>query len=163
MNNQIKSDNYNNGFKSNSITIFMYKSSRKNAKTANAIKVNHLISKEVKLHDERIVQQFVGTLEAIVYNSKQFNNHLEILAHVNVFKNASFIDANRDLYCNTNNLIYGFQRVRFYSLENCINFIFSLYCLIYPYNEIDLSQDIYNNPSVRYFIKMYYENVKEVK
>lgn len=157
MKNQIKSDMYNKGFKNNAMTIFQYKSSRKNSISANLINVNHLISKEVKLHDERIIEQFTGTLETIVYNSLKFNKNLELSAYIGTFKNASYKDANDDLYCTTQDLIYSFQRVKFSSIEQCINFLFSLYCLIYPYNEIDLNS-LHSDASVRYFINMYYKN-----
>lgn len=155
MNKQVKSDMYNKGFKNNAMTIFQYKSSRKNSISSNAINVNHLISKEVKLHDERIIEQLAGTLETIVYNSLKFNKNLELSAYVDTFKDASYNNANNDLYCTTQDLRYSFKRVKFSSIEQCINFLFSLYCLIYPYNEI-ASNTLYSNASVRYFINMYY-------
>lgn len=158
MNNQIKSEVYNKGFKSNAMTIYLFKSSRKNSKCSKAINVNHLISKGVRLKDERIISQFISTIESIIYNSKEFNNHLEISAYIDIFKNESFMDANNDLYCNTNNLRYNFQRIKFSSIEQCINFIFSLYCLIYPYNEISLNNEIYTNSSIKYFINKFYNH-----
>lgn len=158
MNQQIKSDMYNKGFKNNAMTIFQYKSNRKNSISSNAINVHHLISKEIKLRDDRIIQQFVGTLETIVYNSLKFNKNLELTAYVGSFKNGSFINADGNLYCETQDLRYVFRRVKFLNLEECINFLFSLYCLIYPYNELNLKEDIYRNPNVRYFINMFYSN-----
>lgn len=158
MKNQIITEMYNKSFKSNALSIYMFKSSRKNSKCSKAINVNHLISKEVKIHDDSIISQFIGTIESIIYTSKQYNNHLEVSAYIDIFKNESFINANNDLYCNTNSLRYNFQRVQFSSIEQCINFIFSIYYLIYPYNEISLSNDIYNNPSIKYLIKEYYHN-----
>jgi len=156
MNNQIKSEMYNKSFKNNAMSIFMFKSSRKNSKCSNTISINHLISNNIKIHDDRIIQQFIGTIETIVYNAKQFDGYLELSVYLDIFKNESYINANQDLYCNTNDLRYSFQRVKFSSIEQCINFIFSLYFMIYSYNEISLSQDIYNNPSIKYFINMYY-------
>ena len=158
MNNQIKSEMYNKSFKSNAVSIYMFKSSRKNSKCSKAINANHLISKNIKLNDEKIIDQFINTLESVVYNSKEFNNHLEISAYIDIFKNESFINANNDLYCNTSNLRYNFQRLKFSSIEQCINFIFSLYCLIYPYNEISLEHEIYSNSSVKYFINKFYNH-----
>jgi len=154
--NKIKSDMYDKAFKSNAMSIFMYKSNRKNSKCSDIINVNHLISKEVKLHDDKIIQQFLGTIESVVYNAKQFNNHLELSVYIDIFKNASYENASNDLYCATDDLRYNFQRVKFSSFEQCINFIFSMYCMVYPYNEISLQNEIYNNPSIKYFINMYY-------
>lgn len=158
MKNQIVTEMHNKYFKSNAMSIYMFKSSRKNSKCSDTINVNHLISKEIKIHDDRIISQFIGTIESIIYKSKQYNNHLEISVYLSIFKKSSYENANNDLYCTTDNLYYNFQRVQFSSIEQCINFIFSLYCLIYPYNEISLENEIYSNSSIKYFINEFYNH-----
>lgn len=155
MNNKIISDMHNKYFKSNAATIYMYKSSRKNSKIINNININHLISKNVYVHDDRIMQQLTETIENIVYTAKQYN-HIELTVYTSIFKKASYINANNDLYCTTCDMHPDFIRVKFATIEQTINFIFMVYSLIYPYNEIDIS-DIYNNSSIKYLIKEYYK------
>ena len=41
-------------------------------------------------------------------------------------------------------------------MEQTINFVYDIYNLIYPYNTLSLDT-IYNDPSIKYFIKEYYK------
>lgn len=156
MHDQIKSISCQDNNIINGMTLFVYKSSRSNSKS-DMLNVFHLISENKRIHDDRIISQFVGTLESVVYHSMKYNKHLEITAYVTQAKKEAFINSNDDLYCTTKDIHYNFQRVKFSSIEQCINFLFSLYCLIYPYNEISLSNEIYSNPSVKYLINFIME------
>lgn len=154
MNNEL----YNKAFTINAASILLYKSNRKNSICSDIISVNHLINHADirRISDERIIQQFAGTLEKIVYTSLQFNRHLELSVYMDYGKNSSFTNANKELYNTWEHVRFSWQRVKFSSLEECINFLYGVYCLIYPYNEINLSNTIYNDPSVKYYINMYY-------
>jgi hypothetical protein len=102
------------------------------------------------------MQQFAGTLESIVYTSLKFGGHLELSVYMDYGKNSSYINANKENYNTWEDIRLSWQRVKFSSIEQCINFLYSIYCLIYPYNEINLKNTIYNNPSVKYYINKYY-------
>ena len=148
----------------NSITMFLFKSNRKNSKCSEPVNVYHLIKTEgndKKISDDRIISQFIGTIEDIIYKSKYFNNNLELSAYVSIEKNSSYINANNDIYNTTEQMRYNWQRVQFSSIEQCVNFIYSLYCLIYPYNKLNLRNTIYNNPSIKYLINEYYRKEEE--
>ena len=143
----------------NSITMFLFKSNRKNSKCSEPVNVYHLIKTEgndKKISDDRIISQFIGTIEDIIHKSKYFNNNLELSAYVSIEKNSSYINANNDIYNTTEQMRYNWQRVQFSSIEQCVNFIYSLYCLIYPYNKLNLRNTIYNNLSIKHLINEYY-------
>lgn len=155
MHDQIKSISYQDNNIINGMTLFVYKSSRTNSKS-EMLNVFHLISENKKIQDDRIISQFVGTLESVVYHSMKYGGHIEITAYVSQAKKEAFINSNDDLYCGSKDIHFNFQRVKFSSIEQCIIFLFSLYCLIYPYNEISLSNEIYSDPSVKYLINKFY-------
>lgn len=158
MNKNIFSDTYSTYFQSNAATIYLYKSNRKNAKIVKSISINHLITQKQdrKIPDGRIIEQFVDTLSYIVdYSEKR---HLEITVYSDVFKKVVYKNANGDNYHTTKDLQYNFYRVKFASIEQCINFLFTIYSLIYPYNTIDLNTGIYQNTSIKYFINKFYQN-----
>jgi len=151
------SDMYNKAYALNAASIFCYKSSRKNSKCSDIISVNHLINhvEDRKISDDRIIQQIADTVAKIVYYSMQYKKHLEVTAYVDTFKNYTCENANNDLYHGIEDQRYCFQRVTFSSIEQCINFIFSVYALIYPYNEIKISR-LHDDPSIRYYINKFY-------
>ena len=157
MNKDIYNENYNTYFKSNAATIYIYKSSRKNSKILKSININHLITQKQdrKIPDGRIIEQFVDTLSYIVNYSEK--RHLELTVYSDVFKQVVYKNANGDNYFTTTDLQYNFNRVGFSSLEQCINFLYTIYNLIYPYNTIDLNNGIYQNTSIKYFINKYYQ------
>ena len=152
--------NYNNmygkAYALNSASVFCFKSSRKNSKCSDIINIIHPITKNDKIPDENIIYHFINTLEKIVYYSLQNNRHLELSTYVNINKNACFINANNNIYHDVENNRYNFQRVKFSSIESCINFLFSVYNLIYPYNKISV-KTLYNNSSIKYLINEYYK------
>lgn len=148
--------NYDSFYKNNSAIIFCYKSGRKNSSSSDIITINHLTSKDTDrtVSDDRIMSQIAGTIEKIVYYCKQYK-HIELSCYVDVCKQADFINANNEIYHDTEDQRYNFQRVTFSSIEQCISFVFSVYCLIYPYNKIS-KKALFNNASIRYFINQYY-------
>ena len=152
MNNQIITPMYNEPHNQNGAMLFCYKSRRKNAKS-EMININHLISKN-GMKDEKIINQFINTLSSVFAISEKYNKNIEISCYVSKFKKASY--ENENLYCTSEKLNYKFSREKFYSFESCVNFIFSIYNLIYPYNEISIN-DIYNDKSIKYIISKYYQ------
>lgn len=155
MNNEL----YNKAFTINAASVLCYKSSRKNSICSDIISINHLInhSDDRRISDESIIRQFTNTLESVVYNSLRFGRHLELTVYLDTGKNSGYINANKELYNTWEDIQFSWYRVKFSSIEQCINFLYSIYCLIYPYNEINLGNTIYNDPSVKYYINMYYK------
>ena len=124
------SDTYNTFYQSNAASIFCYKSSRKNSKCSDIININHLINRETdrRVSDNRIMDQIAGTIEKIVYYCKQYK-HIELSCYMDVFKQIEYENANNEIYHGVEDQRYCFQRVIFSSIEQCINFVFSVYCL----------------------------------
>lgn len=142
----------------NGITIFAYKSSRKNAKSSKPIRINELIGKEEKISDEAILDQMIGTIEKITRYSidNTEHRHLELSASCSIEKKSNYKRYVGDIegYDTTEKIIYYFNRNRIYSINNTINFIYFLYCMVYPYNKLHKST-LYDNPSIRYYMNLY--------
>lgn len=151
-------NNYNTVYQNNSGFIFCYKSTRRNAKTSDIIMINHLISNKPdhKISDDRIIDQIINTMDKIMYYSKQFK-HLELSCYLDIFKQVEYENANNKMHQDIEENRYTFQRVTFYSIESCINYVFNIYSLIYPYNKISY-KTLHNNASIRYMINQYYHN-----
>ena len=158
--NNLKEKTYEVPYTVNAVGLYLYKSSRKNSKTKN-ITVNHLIKtgknkNDRKINDDRILSQFIGTISKIVLYSRQNNKHLELSCILDYGKKASYINANNELTYKLDIRTLHFERKQFYSMEQTINFVYDIYNLIYPYNTLSLDI-IYNDPSIKYFIKEYYK------
>lgn len=153
----IESSTYRTYYQSNAATIYLYKSSRKNAKSNDGISINHLINKSIdrKVDDDRILNQFLGVIEKIVYDSIKFNKHLEITFYADIFKQTQYINANNDLYKGVEDTQVYEVRHKLSSIEHCINRVYDLFGLIYPYNHLN-RQEIFNNASIKYMINLYY-------
>ena len=151
-------DRYNSPYSLNAASILLYKSSRKNAKCTDSININYLINheKDRRVNDEIILQQLAGTVEAIVYNSLAFNKHLEFKCFMHAFKAVSYKNTNNEIYHTVEDINVDRARNKYNSIEQVINEVFNIYALVYPYNEIS-RKTVFNNSSIRYFIKMYYQ------
>lgn len=149
---------YNKPFYMNACTIFMYKSSRINAAITGHFHFNHLITQtdDRKVSDECIIRQFVELIEKVVCSAGK-SGHLELSVYMDAGKNVVFENYNNELYHCIEDVQYNWNRVKFYSIEECINFLFSVFCIMYPYNEISKENGIYRDPSIKYWIKKYYE------
>ena len=150
-------DRYKTPYSLNVASILLYKSSRKNAKCTDFINIHHLINheKDRRVDDEIILQQLVGTVEAIVYESLAFDKHLEFKCFMHTFKSVSYLNANNEIYHTVEDINVDRARNKYNSIEQVINEVFNIYALIYPYNEIS-RKTVFNNPSIKYFINMYY-------
>ena len=154
-------NNYNTAYQNNTGFILCYKSSRKNSKTSDLINIGHLINNDPdhKISDDRIIEQIINTMDKIIYYAKQFN-HIELSCYLYIFQQVEYKNANKEIYHDAEKHRYAFQRVPFYSIESCINYVFNLYSLIYPYNRISY-KTLHNNASIKYMINQYYKGTSK--
>ncbi|NCC88668.1 MAG: hypothetical protein EOM05_12555 [Clostridia bacterium] len=146
-------------FANNAATIIVYKSSRKNAR-AETISINHLIdvnSESRKIDDGRILSQLIGTIEKLTSIIKNYDNHIEMKARLDIGKNASYRTVVCDPYETTEYISIVLQKAQLHSIEQAISYIYDVYCLVYPYNTLS-SKTIFDNPSIRYYIKQHYHS-----
>lgn len=150
------SDTYDTCYQNNAASILCYKSNRKNSKCSDFINIFHLLNHEPdrRVSDSKIIDQMVETVEKIVWYCKQYN-HIELSVYMSVSKQTEYENANKEIYHGVDDLDYCFNHVIFSSIEQCINFVFNIYSLIYPYNKIG-RKTLHNNASIRYFIDQYY-------
>lgn len=134
--------------------IFMYKSTRKNAEISDIIKVLNVYNT-----DNDILYQLIGTLEKVLFYVKKYK-HIEISSFVSINKESSFINANNDNYTENQVITYKFNRQVLYSCEDLINYIYSMYCMLYPENKLSYNT-IYDNSSIKNIINNYYKDVKK--
>ena len=155
MKNNVYSDTYNTYYQNNGAILFLYKSGRKNSK-CEMISINHLISKEPdrKINDARIISYIIDIFEKCVYTCKKYN-HIEARYMVDYFKQYTIIDANDDYYHGVEPLFFNVERQNISSIEGLLNYIFNMFCLVYPYNNIKLSS-LHNDASIKYLINKYY-------
>lgn len=133
--------------------MFMYKSTRKNSEISDIIKIINVCST-----DENILYNLIGTLEKVLYYVKKYN-HIEVSSMVSINKESSFINANDNNYTESQIITYRFDRRVLYSCEQLINYIYSMYCLLYPENKLSYNT-IYDNARIKSIINNYYKGVK---
>lgn len=145
-------------FYNNAAHLWIYKSDRKNAKIIGAVDIRHLITKSDnrQLTDDKIMDYFVTAMEYTLHFVKQAQ---KINArcwyeygHITQYKNVY-----GDNYERVTMLKTMSQRDSYSSFEQLINHIYRLFLIVYPYSKLDI-QDVYNNPSIKYFIKQYYNH-----
>lgn len=134
--------------------IFMYKSTRKNAEISDIIKIINAYNT-----DNDILYQLIGTLEKVLFYVKKYK-HIEVSSYVSINKESSFINANNNNYTENQVITYKFNRQVLYSCEQLINYIYSMYCLLYPDNKLSYNT-IYDNSSIKNIINNYYKEVKK--
>lgn len=133
--------------------IFMHKSKRKNAEISDIIKVLNTYN-----NDNDILYQLIGTLEKVLFYVKKYK-HIEISSYVSLNKKSSFINANNNNYIENQIITYRFNRIVLYSCEQLINYIYSMYCMLYPENKLSYNT-LYDNSSIKKFINDYYKEAK---
>lgn len=133
--------------------IFMYKSTRKNSETSDIIKALNAYNT-----DNDILYQLIGTIENVLFYVKKYK-HIEVSSYVSINKESSFINANNNNYTENQVITYKFNRQVLYSCEQLINYIYSMYCLLYPENKLSYNT-IYDNSSIKNIINNYYKEVK---
>lgn len=154
---EVKTERYEKPYTLNAMSIYVYKSTRKNAKCKH-VNVNHLISHDEsgKINDDRILYQFIGTIDKIMQYAKQYD-HIELSMNGSIFKQTNYINANNELYCTVEDMPIIENREQLYSIEQMITSVYYWYCLIYPYNKLNL-KEIHNNKSIRYIINEWYKH-----
>lgn len=130
----------------NLANIIMHKSGRKNAKCTDLIMMRHLITKneDEKLSDKRILEYYAEVLSKIIYNSLCFNKRLELTVYSSIGK-----EVKENNFINNH---YDWHRVRFKNIEACAEFLFTILCLIYPYNHLDFKKDVLEDSSVKWYL-----------
>lgn len=134
-------------------SMFMYKSTRKNSETSDIIKIINVCST-----DENILYNLIGTLEKTLCYVKKYK-HIEVSSLVSINKESSFINANNNNYTENQIITYRFDRRVLDSCEQLINYIYSMYCLLYPENKLSYNT-IYDNAIINSIINNYYKGVK---
>lgn len=137
----------------NICNIFMYKSKRKNAEISDIIKVLNTYN-----NDNDILYQLIGTLEKVLFYVKKYK-HIEVSSYVSLNKESCFINAKNNNYTESQIITYKFNRQVLYSCEQLINYIYSMYCMLYPGNKLSYNT-LYDNSSIKKFINDYYKEVK---
>lgn len=147
--------NYENYYYNNSAGLFISKSNRKNAKT-EYFSIHHLINQNEnkKISDDRIIQQFINTLDTCINQFIRYGRKMYFSSVVTTHKQVTFINANNNLYHTLEELNHYEER-HFYSIEQFINELYRIYSLIYPYHTIS-KNDIFKNKSINYFINNWY-------
>lgn len=138
----------------NMCNIFMYKSTRKNAEISDNIEILNAYNT-----DEKILHQLIGTLEKVLFYAKKYK-HIEVSSLISINKESCFINANNNNYIENQIITYRFDRRVLYSCEQLINYIYSMYCMLYPGNKLSYNT-LYDNVSVKKFINDYYKEVKK--
>jgi hypothetical protein len=133
----------------------MYKSKRKNAEISDIIKVLNVYNT-----DNDILYQLIGTLKKVLFYVKKYK-HIEISSLVSIDKESCFINANNNNYTESQVITYRFDRKVLCSCEQLINYIYSMYCMLYPDNKLSYNT-LYDNASIKNIINNYY-NENEVK
>lgn len=145
-----------NTYKNNIAFIYLYKSTRKNAKIASDITIRHLIPNEGDtISDRRILGYFISILEQCTYSlidCKTINTRYWI----SYGHETEYINANNEPYTHVTMLKTMSQRDNYSSFEQFINHLYRLFLVVYPYTKLDI-KTIYNNASVQFFIKEYYK------
>lgn len=155
-----KIKNYDNYFVNNALSIFLYKSGRKNSK-CELLNAYHLIKTgddSRKISNDRILSQFAETLSASVNYFKK-NNHIEFKILCSFGRQETYKNVYGNLYGNIDTIRIDTGRREAFSIETYINVLFDYYCLIYPYNTIS-RRELFNNSSIKYYINLFYK--KEV-
>lgn len=130
-------------------SIFMHKSKRKNAEISEIIKILNAYNA-----DDDILYQLIGTLEKALFYVKKYK-HIEVSSYVSLNKESCFINANNNNYTESQIITYKFNRQVLYSFEQLINYIYSMYCMLYHENKLSYNT-LYDNASVKKLINYYY-------
>lgn len=135
--------------------LYMYKSSRFNAKNKNKW-VHHLITHgDGKVPDRRIKIQFEDVLADCIEIFKEYG-HIECKAVVNFGKETQFVNANNEIHEEYESFYYNLEREKFSSIESFINYLYGLFAMLYPYNRLNLNT-LHSDKYIRALIKEYRE------
>lgn len=143
----------------NDCSIFAFKSDRKNAKIISDITLRHLITHNENgcVDEDKIESYFVGIIAQLVYDIKYHGETINVTTLTTINHMTSYWNYNNELYNHNHEIHINECRKHFSSLEQLINHIYDILLLVYPYTRLDI-KTIYNNPSIKYYINLYYHN-----
>lgn len=154
---EVKYYNSIQAWKNNMCVIYAYKSDRKNAKIISEVTMRHLISHNENncVDESHIMDYFAGIVAHIVTDIKQSANTINISAYTMIGHATTYVNANNELYTREHTKRIKNCRLKFYSIEDLINYLYDRLLDVYPYTRLDIN-DIYNNSSIKYHINLYY-------
>ncbi len=147
-----------NQWKWNTCQIYAYKSSRKNASIISDVTMRHLITKNENgaCDEETILNYFVDVISQLVNDIRySANRYIELTTYVSLKRLTTYNNANNELHSHNYTIHIDNKRIKFSSIESAINYLYDILLLIYPYTRLDLV-DLYNHPSIKYYINLYY-------
>lgn len=137
-------------FINNAAYITIFKSNRRNARYADPISVYHLGGKMIS--DDRILSQFISTLDAICANTENLGaKQFIIKTTVCIGKNAIRTPEKTDHIIER--LTYDLQ-FNMTSITMLVSYLFSIFVLMYPYTTLS-RETILTNSSVKCIINKY--------
>lgn len=143
----------------NECIIFAYKADRKNSKIVSDITMRHLITKNDNgcLDENKIENYFVGIIGQLVYNIKYHASTINITSLCSINHETIYSNYAGELQHEMHTLRFYDKRVKLHSIEELINYIYDRLLLVYPYTKLSL-KELYNNPSLKYYINLYYNH-----
>ena len=106
--------------------------------------------------EDIIINYFIGIIAQLVTDIRySTNRHIELTTYTTINHMTTYSNANNELYSHNHAIRIDNRRIRFYSIEDTINYLYDVLLLIYPYTRIDL-KDIYSHSSIKYYINLYY-------
>lgn len=144
-------------WKNNECLIFVYKNNRKNSKLINDITLRHLITKnENGCLDENLIENyFADIIGQLVYDIKYNATEINITTLCVTYREIRYVNFNNELQSELHPIRLYNNRVKLSSIEQLINYMYDRLLLVYPYTKLSL-KDLYNNPSIKYYINLYY-------
>ena len=159
---QVKQEHYTKEYKNpyygNAGTILLFKSMRKNAQCIDLINIVHLIPAAgmERIEDDRITEQLLNVLEkVIVYSTEKTGGKIYIKTFIQFNKRSSYVNANGDNYNDHETLKLTLDRKQIYSWE-VLKYLYAIFSLIYPYNSINLNNELWHNKRLDALLKKLY-------
>lgn len=141
------------------LTFFVYKSKRKNAK-------NEMIKKYIydNVEKDRAAEKIVEIMQEIISALEKIGTSQFVLHPIACFTapNTYYIDANKNNYTDPTPVTIRGEKRRWYSIEQVINLIYQYYMIINPLCKLH-KKELFENPSIKYTIKKYYGGNKNEK
>lgn len=147
-------------YQSNGATVYVYKSARLNSKL-ESFSINHLIGNihgDRKISDESILLQFIDSVDRLYYfrdKYDKYHRNIYVAAHCTYFKQAVRKCVN-GYYGRASVCYRTFDKHKYHTFEQMLNFLLEVYNTVYPYNTLD-SYTVFENPSVAYYINKWYK------
>ena len=141
----------------NECQIYAYKSNRKNSAIIADITLRHLITQNENgcLDEKTIENYFIGVVGQLVYDIKWKSTVINISTYCTINHETIFSNYASELQHEQHAIRIYDKRIKLHSIEQLINYLYDRLLLVYPYTKLSL-KDLYNNPSLKYYINLYY-------